>query len=44
MPDAPSSLLGQLPPRELSPAVRGLLQSFVPRGARNKGWLPEWKS
>jgi SAM-dependent methyltransferase len=34
MPDAPSSPLVHLQPRELSPAVRGLLQSFVPRGAR----------
>ena len=34
MPDAPSSPLVHLQPRELSPAVRGLLQSFVSRGAR----------
>jgi SAM-dependent methyltransferase len=34
MPDAPSSPLVHLQPRELSPAVRGLLRSFVPRGAR----------
>jgi len=34
MPDAPSSQLVHLQPRELSPAVRGLLQSFVSRGAR----------
>ena len=34
MADAPSSTLVHLQPRELSPAVRGLLASFVPRGAR----------
>jgi hypothetical protein len=34
MPDAPSSPLVHLQPRELSPAARGLLQSFVSRGAR----------
>ena len=33
MPDAPSSPLVHLQPGELSPAVRGLLQSFVSRGA-----------
>ena len=34
LPAAPSSTLVQLQPPELSPALRGLLETFVPRGAR----------